>query len=148
MPVVDRGRRPRAPAVGTPAATITSFANAFEPSSRAAAADGPKHGTPAAAQASASPATSGASGPDDDEVDPRRGGRARRAPSGRPDRRPPAPAASRAMPGLPGAHSSSGRCGERASARTIACSRPPAPTTRTRTSEAMKSSIGIAASDS
>src|ERR1039457_6428069 len=43
--------------------------------------------------------------------------------------------ASAAMPALPGAHSSSGGCGERASARTIACSRPPAPTTRTFTSE-------------
>ena len=31
-------------AVGTPAAAITSLAKAFEPSSRAAAADGPKHG--------------------------------------------------------------------------------------------------------
>src|SRR5690242_21857169 len=40
--------------------------------------------------------------------------------------------ASRAMPGLPGAHSSSGCCGDRFSARTIACSRPPEPTTRTR----------------
>src|SRR5215210_7249149 len=35
------------------------------------------------------------------------------------------------MPALPGEHSSSGRRGERASARTMACSRPPAPTTRT-----------------
>ncbi len=36
-----------------------------------------------------------------------------------------------AIPALPGAHSTSGACGERASARTIACSRPPPPTTRT-----------------
>src|ERR1700677_3067756 len=43
--------------------------------------------------------------------------------------------ASSAMPALPGAHSSSGCCGERFNARTIACSRPPAPTTRTFTSE-------------
>ena len=35
------------------------------------------------------------------------------------------------MPALPGTQTSSGRCGERASARTTACSRPPAPTTRT-----------------
>ena len=39
--------------------------------------------------------------------------------------------ASRAMPALPGAAKTSGRCGERFSARTIACSRPPPPTTRT-----------------
>ena len=41
--------------------------------------------------------------------------------------------ASRRMPALPGAHSTSGACGERSSVRTIACSRPPAPTTRTLT---------------
>src|SRR5918994_5338975 len=50
-------------AVGTPAAVITSLANAFDPSSRAAAADGPKQGIPADLTASAAPATSGASGP-------------------------------------------------------------------------------------
>ncbi len=53
----------RARAVGTPAAAITSFANALLPSSCAAAADGPKHAMPAARTASATPATSGASGP-------------------------------------------------------------------------------------
>ena len=53
----------RCAAVGTPAASITSFANALEPSSRAAAASGPKQRTRSAASASASPATSGASGP-------------------------------------------------------------------------------------
>ena len=37
--------------------------NAFEPSSRAAPASGPKQRTPAARSASATPATSGASGP-------------------------------------------------------------------------------------
>ena len=40
--------------------------------------------------------------------------------------------ASARIPALPGTHSSSGRCGERASARISACSRPPPPTTRTR----------------
>ena len=53
----------RAPAVGTPAAAITDLENALEPSSCAAAADGPKTGTPAARITSATPATSGASGP-------------------------------------------------------------------------------------
>ena len=42
---------------------MTSLAKALEPSSRAAAPDGPKHGIPAAVTASATPATSGASGP-------------------------------------------------------------------------------------
>ncbi len=50
-------------AVGTPAAAMTSLANAFEPSMRAAAADGPKHAMPASRTASATPATSGTSGP-------------------------------------------------------------------------------------
>ncbi len=52
-----------APAVGTPAAAMISLANALEPSSRAAAADGPKQGMPLARTVSAAPATSGASGP-------------------------------------------------------------------------------------
>ena len=39
--------------------------------------------------------------------------------------------ASAAIPALPGAASTSGARSERASARTIACSRPPPPTTRT-----------------
>ena len=42
---------------------MTSLANALLPSSRAAAADGPKQAMPAARTASATPATSGASGP-------------------------------------------------------------------------------------
>ena len=41
---------------------------------RAAAAHGPKTGIPAATSASATPAASGASGPDDDEVRPRGAG--------------------------------------------------------------------------
>src|ERR1044071_1479147 len=36
------------------------------------------------------------------------------------------------MPALPGVQNTSGDCGERLSARTMACSRPPPPTTRTR----------------
>ena len=56
--------------------------------------------------------------------------RARRAPRRRRRRRRTA-RASAAMPGLPGAHRTSGRWGERSRARTIACSRPPPPTTRT-----------------
>ena len=53
----------RAAAVGTPAAVITSLAKALLPSSCAAAPDGPKQAMPAARTASATPATSGASGP-------------------------------------------------------------------------------------
>ena len=50
-------------AVGTRAAAMIDLAWAFEPSSRAASATGPKAATPAAWQASTKPATSGASGP-------------------------------------------------------------------------------------
>ena len=73
-------------------------------------------------------------GADDDEVDPRRRGRSA-SPAGLSGSAPSSTRASRAIPALPGAHSTSGRCGERASARTIACSRPPAPTTRTAVTE-------------
>ena len=55
-------------AAGTPAAAMTSFANAFEPSIRAAAALGPKTRKPNRRRASARPSTSGSSGPDDDEI--------------------------------------------------------------------------------
>ena len=48
---------------GTPASAMTCLANALLPSSRAAAADGPKHAMPRARTASATPATSGTSGP-------------------------------------------------------------------------------------
>ena len=49
--------------MGTPAAGITSFANRFEPSNGAAAADGPNTEIPRVPDASATPATSGASRP-------------------------------------------------------------------------------------
>src|ERR1700722_11722781 len=109
---------------------MTSLQNAFDPSSAAPAASGPKHGMPARASSSASPATSGASGPTTTSSTCSATAAAA-SPSmssaGRGSTR-----ASAAMPALPGAHSSSGACGERASACRIACSRPPPPTTRTR----------------
>ncbi len=57
--VCARTERP----VGTPAASMIRFAKAFEPSSCAAALPGPKTGMPRSRSASATPATSGASGP-------------------------------------------------------------------------------------
>ncbi len=91
----------RSRAVGTPAAAITSFANRFEPSIRAAAADGPNTEIPTCRRVSATPATSGASGPTT----------TRSAPSDRASSRSPSPSsdatgwhvASAAMPGFPGA---------------------------------------------
>ncbi len=56
---------------------MTSLANAFEPSSRAAAPEGPKQGIPAAVTASATPATSGASGPTTTSPAPRLDGQGR-----------------------------------------------------------------------
>ena len=52
------------------------MANAFEPSSRAAAARGPKQRTPAAAQRVGEAGDQRRLGPDDDEVDAGRAGRA------------------------------------------------------------------------
>src|SRR3954451_18228870 len=153
-------------AVGTPAEAMTSLANALEPSSCAAPAAGPKWAMPAASRRSARPATSGASGPMTTRPTD-----SPRASSTSPSRSSTPTATQRAcsaIPGLPGAARSSGRRGERASALTIACSRPPEPTIitlgrpaerslalmktepggleRSGYREAMKSSIGMALS--
>src|SRR4051794_7572763 len=110
---------------------MTRLATAFEPSSAAAASEGPKQRTPSARSASARPATRGASGP----TMTRSASRATAAPTSAPRSAGSAcsSSASAPMPGLPGAHSTSGAWGERRSARTMACSRPPEPPTRTRT---------------
>ena len=134
---------------------MISLANAFEPSSRAAAAHGPEARTPAASQRVGEPGDQRRLGPDDHEVDARVAPPRPASATGSPASASSALAPRARMPALPGAHSSSGCCGERASARTSACSRPPpaddedpawAPARAH--SEAMKSSIGIAASDS
>ena len=117
--------------VGTSAADMTSLAKALLPSSRAARADGPKHAIPAARTASATPATSGASGPTTTRSAPRWVARAV-TPSGLVT--PPSTAwqsASAAMPGFPGAATTSSTDGSSARERTMACSRAPDPTTST-----------------
>ena len=123
------GAQTRASAVGTPAAAITSLAKALEPSSCAASADGPKQPRcPPSRTASATPATSGASGPDHDQVDAERGRQAGdRLPVERVDgvqRR------DRGDARVAGAACTSSTSGSRASARARACSRPPVPMTR------------------
>src|SRR3954454_76859 len=116
-------------AVGTPAAAITSFAKRFDPSIRAAAAPGPKTGTPAWRRSSATPATSGASGPmttRSASMDPARASS-------------PSPSSARtgwqcpsaAIPGFPGAACSSSRADAWLSFHASACSRPPDPTIST-----------------
>src|SRR5215475_6702777 len=118
-------------AVGMPASAMMSLAKAFEPSMRAAAASGPKAARPSARRASATPATSGASGP----ITTRSvfSALASRVTSAGLAAVTWWTCASSAMPGLPGAACSAVTAGSRRSARTIACSRPPEPITSTRT---------------
>ena len=61
-------------AVGTPAAAMTSLANALDPSSRAASAEGPNAAIPAARTASATPGDQRRLRADHDQVDAERGG--------------------------------------------------------------------------
>jgi hypothetical protein len=118
-----------ASAVGTRAAPRTSFANAFEPSMRAASALGPNTEIPLWRSTSATPATRGASGPT-----------TTRSTSSARDRlsSPSASSArigwqspSRPIPGFPGAQCSCARSELWASFHASACSRPPDPTTST-----------------
>jgi exodeoxyribonuclease VII large subunit len=116
-------------AVGMPAASHTSLQKLLLPSRRAAAAEGPQQAIPASPSASASPSTSGASGP----------GTTRSMAWARAKRTSPALSmaatgtfvATSAVPGLPGAHHTA-VAPSRASATHSACSRPPLPTTSTR----------------
>src|SRR6185437_10772390 len=108
---------------------MISLQNALEPSSRAASLVGPKQRMPASVIASTTPATNGASGP----TTTRSGAMSRAAPSTAPGsaRSTGRVCASWAMPTLPGAQTSLGLRGDRASAWTMACSRAPEPRTRT-----------------
>src|SRR5207244_8818461 len=95
-----------------------------------AACKGPKARTPASARASTTPATSGASGPTTTRSTcSSTAVRTMPSTSSAPTSKHGTP--SRAMPTLPGAAITSGRCGLRTRPRTSACSRPPPPTTRT-----------------
>ena len=91
----------RARAVGMPAAVMTSLANDFEPSIMAARRLGPKQLRPAPRSASASPATSGASGPTMTSCGASVRARSVTAPTSA--RSAGWSSASAAMPGLPGA---------------------------------------------
>src|SRR5215469_4531707 len=117
-------------AVGMPCRRRNSLAKALEPSSCAPARRGPKHFSPAAANASTMPATSGASGPT--MVRPTRSVAASRT------RAATSSAAtstlrtrgSMAVPALPGATSTSVTRAAAAHFQASACSRPPPPTIR------------------
>src|ERR1700730_1080555 len=109
---------------------MISFEYFFEPSSAAAAALGPKHLIPAWASASATPATSGASGPITTNCTC-----SACAAATMPATSSALTASTRtssAMPALPGVQMISGERDERARAALRACSRPPPPTTSTR----------------
>src|SRR5947207_1766679 len=104
--------------------TISDFAYALLPSSLAPSAVGPKHGIPAAAHASASPATSGASGPTTTRSAPTVLAQPTSASvllvwtSGRQE-------ATSEIASLPGAHQTRSTRGLLRSAAHSACSRPP-----------------------
>ena len=130
-------------AVGTPARSITSLANFFEPSICAALPLGPKTGMPSARTASATPATSGASGPI--TTRPMPFSRAKRATAAGSSWSTSAFWASWYMPPLPGATNSLPARGDWASLTNMACSRPPEPRSRMSTlwsCEAMVPSLG------
>src|SRR4051794_12082635 len=100
-------------AVGTPASTNSAFIHAFDRSSHAPSAPGPNTNRPLARNRSASPSTSGASGPMTKRSASISSGGAGVDPG---------------IPMLPGVTTTSA---VRASARARACSRPPLPTTQT-----------------
>ena len=109
---------------------MTSLANAFDPSSAAACADGPKQAMPRSRTASATPATSGASGPTTTRSTPSVCAsvghrRAVERVDGVQRRRP------RRCPGCRGRRAPRRPRGHAQSASARACSRPPPPTTST-----------------
>src|SRR3954467_11411427 len=121
----------QARAVGTPAASITCLAKDLLPSSWAAWAEGPKQAMPASRTASATPATSGTSGPMTTRsachsvASPATAtGSAAATGNG---------AAITAVPALPGAQASAVTAGADCRDTHRACSRAPEPITRTRT---------------
>ena len=116
--------------MGTPAAAMTSLANALLPSSRAAAAPGPEGPDAGGAQRVAQPGHQRRLGPDHDQVHPERARQGHDPARVRPGRRG-SPRRPRPMPALPPAQRIRGRSGDRPIARTRACSRPPPPTTST-----------------
>src|SRR3546814_48761 len=99
--------------------------NAFDPSSRAPSAPGPKTSLPCARRSSASPSTRGCSGPTTNRS-------ASMASAG--------VSTDPGMPGLPGVTTTSA---VRASTIASACSRPPDPTTQTFTGENLEPAPGI-----
>ena len=119
----------RAIPVGTSATAITSFANAFEPSSCAAFWFGPNTAMPCSRRASATPLTRGASGPI--TTSSALSSRAILVTASRSFTSTARVSTSLAMPSFPGAQTMSvAGVPVRMRALTIACSLAPEPTTR------------------
>src|ERR1700721_636418 len=118
-------------AVRTPAAAITSLAKALDPSISAAALLGPKQAMPASRTASATPSTNGTSGPMTTRS--ARISRANATTSSPEAISTSCWSAIAAVPALPGAMATASTCGSARNASKRACSRAPAPITRTRT---------------
>src|SRR5690349_4918935 len=110
---------------------MTSLANALDPSNCAAAALGPKQAMPLARTASATPATSGASGPTTTRS--AASSTARAATAAGSVAVTSYSEATCAMPGLPGAAARKSTEGSAARPTARACSRPPDPIRSTRT---------------
>src|SRR5688572_21638912 len=116
--------------VGTPARSITSLANVFEASRRAADRVGPNTGIPNDATASTTPAARGASGPTTTRSTAWIRASAATAPTSV-GSSPSTIAPNSASPGLPGSDINSLTRSLWASFQPRACSRPPDPTSRT-----------------
>ena len=123
--------------VGTPAACMMRLANAFDPSSCAAALPGPNVGMPRSRSASATPATRGASGPI--TTSPIDSVCAKEATATGSFASSVTTVTSRAMPAFPGAAKMSCASPSLRSDVMIACSRAPEPRTRIRTRSAYRS---------
>ena len=115
-------------AVGTLYFFMISLLKALEPSSAAAAAVGPKARRPRRRNSSTTPATSGISGPMTARSICSATARSAMAPGSATSTGTHLPRF--AMPGLPGAHTRVSHMVDFLTARAMACSRPPLPTTR------------------
>mmetsp|Transcript_58739 Transcript_58739/g.165742 ORF Transcript_58739/g.165742 Transcript_58739/m.165742 type:complete len:264 (+) Transcript_58739:1409-2200(+) len=118
-------------AVGRSYFAKKSFEKAFDASSSAAALEGPKHGMPLAAQASARPAQRGASGPTNTRATAFSLASATSPSTSLSETATLVMLGSPAVPPLPGAQYTCRTRGDSLSLTAIACSRPPPPTTST-----------------
>mmetsp|Transcript_13285 Transcript_13285/g.32292 ORF Transcript_13285/g.32292 Transcript_13285/m.32292 type:complete len:274 (-) Transcript_13285:206-1027(-) len=118
-------------AVGMSYLASRSLRNPLDPSRRAAEAEGPKHGTPAAFRESASPSTRGASGPHTTSPTAFFSQKATTAAWSFSFTSTVCTPSSTTIPALPGQQKRSPHVGDSRSRQHSECSRPPPPTTST-----------------